>query len=805
MSLFSIERFVKNFSESGVLKSRHQVVFPAMEISRGGIISIIGSSGVGKSTLLYMLSGLDRPAANSRVEGHQSFPRILLDLNGREYDLANDQDCVPRNKMGFIFQASHLLENQTIEMNGVLPRLLNGLDYDAAKSDKLFADMGIDLDQRQKRAWQISGGQKQRVAFVRAVSHDPDLLFADEPTASLDVRLAAKMMQWLRDWCSRKPGRTVIWVTHDLRLAAEFADRVIALPGNGIMQELYDQEGFVLSGADLAERPDVCQLEKVAYASEIEDWRAGMKVLGKPARMHHSKQHQTGAVEQKNQAPQDWVVDRLVDGEIYSNRSALEKSERCVEINAHLATPKPQSKMPLWKNKWFLFRPRNQLILQVLTLFLAISGGIWMFQAVAGWYRDLNDPQTCHINLTARLGGVKSSFTSKVIAKNATRPWLGDKAVSAKLKKMMRDNHFATASCADGPSLFGRIADLEKSRVGLVLKGGRCVFSPLSSQILVASPNEPVFKTTRFIAYNKGRGGQRLTTNPRNIYNHFMQRDYLQTDKEVVLSRFLDTELAKYKRDIIAKQGNVEFEKNRICLALRGSQFKLDLIGVVKQLPATRLDGFDVFIPHDVYRTFKLNDGRLKEMKTAALYFNGSNADIFSSWLKNQNWAFVPDALEKIRLKSETAKTRLVIAALFLLIITAIVALFIRAQAQRFFEENAKSLAVLKSYGMTLEFLQQFARKSVMRYFTISAWIFSCLSVLFAAGFLARYLWQSRFAPQVEPAGLFEKIEPFLWATDVLLGATVGLVIAYVVTRWAVRSIARDWYLRNQSVPQIIN
>ena len=191
----------------------------SLSIERGEFVCVMGPSGSGKSSLLYLLGLLDVPTAG----------RVLLDGEDtsryREDELANRR----LEKLGFVFQFHFLLAEFTVLDNVVLPmRRLGrlGEDASAARGRELLERLGVG-DQAGKRPSQLSGGQRQRVAIARALANDPLVLLADEPTGNLDSAAAANVRQILRNLTSEF-GKTVVAVTHDAAFAAA-ADRRVGI------------------------------------------------------------------------------------------------------------------------------------------------------------------------------------------------------------------------------------------------------------------------------------------------------------------------------------------------------------------------------------------------------------------------------------------------------------------------------------------------------------------------------------------------------------------------------------------------
>lgn len=185
-----------------------------LSLARGEIAAITGASGSGKSSLLYCLAGVLPPA------------RGQVRFEGRAYDELDDEDIstLRRERFGFVFQYGELLPELTIEENTALPLRLAGQRKRPAlqAAAEVLDRLGM-AELRERRPSQVSGGQSQRVAVARALVHRPAVVFADEPTGSLDSANAATVLQEFLE-LARSQGTAVLLVTHDPAVAAR-ADR----------------------------------------------------------------------------------------------------------------------------------------------------------------------------------------------------------------------------------------------------------------------------------------------------------------------------------------------------------------------------------------------------------------------------------------------------------------------------------------------------------------------------------------------------------------------------------------------------
>ena len=186
----------------------------------GEFVAIMGDSGVGKSTLLNLIAGLDQPD-----------PGAAIVLDGIALGALDDDAAtrLRRARMGFVFQAFHVLPHLTLLQNVALPLLLNGMPQPPAAA--MLAAVGL-AGREHDFPHQLSGGELQRVAIARALVHRPALLLADEPTGNLDPDTADSILQLLRREL-KASGATAIMVTHSPAAAAQ-ADKVLRLTKNSL-------------------------------------------------------------------------------------------------------------------------------------------------------------------------------------------------------------------------------------------------------------------------------------------------------------------------------------------------------------------------------------------------------------------------------------------------------------------------------------------------------------------------------------------------------------------------------------------
>lgn len=216
-----------------------------LQVRKGEFLGIMGPSGSGKTTLLNLLSTVDRATAGTIAFDGTDVSTLKGDALAR----------FRRDRIGFVFQDFNLLDNMTVRDNIALPLALNRVHHAEIleRVQELSTFFGIET-QLDKHPWQLSGGQKQRAAAARALILRPPVIFADEPTGSLDSKSSAELLSCFRELNSRY-GTTIVMVTHDA-FAASWCERILflkdgqihaRLDGSGDRRELFQKTLDMLS------------------------------------------------------------------------------------------------------------------------------------------------------------------------------------------------------------------------------------------------------------------------------------------------------------------------------------------------------------------------------------------------------------------------------------------------------------------------------------------------------------------------------------------------------------------------------
>ena len=224
MNEIVLEHLEKSFGDHKVLLDVN------LTVNKGEVISVIGSSGSGKSTMLRCINLLEEPTGGViRYKGDD-----ILTLNLSKY----------RTQVGMVFQQFNLFENMTALENCVKPqvKVLKRKRDEAEKIAKEYIEKVGMSAYVNARPSQLSGGQKQRIAIARALSMNPEVILFDEPTSALDPEMVGEVLDVIKNLA--KSGLTMIVVTHEMAFAREVSDRVIFMDGGVVLEQGTPEELF---------------------------------------------------------------------------------------------------------------------------------------------------------------------------------------------------------------------------------------------------------------------------------------------------------------------------------------------------------------------------------------------------------------------------------------------------------------------------------------------------------------------------------------------------------------------------------
>ena len=200
------ENLEKDYGNNKVIKGI------TLNIEEGQMVTIIGQSGSGKSTLIYLLSGLEQPSSGKIFLND----KLITDLSDKE--MSN----IRKKEIGFIFQFYNLIDNLSVLDNIMFPMMLNGSNKKEARKKALDFAQIVGLDNKiDNLPHELSGGEQQRVSIARALSINPKIIFADEPTGNLDSKMGIEIMELLKR-INKDYNTTIVMVTHNNDLLKYF-------------------------------------------------------------------------------------------------------------------------------------------------------------------------------------------------------------------------------------------------------------------------------------------------------------------------------------------------------------------------------------------------------------------------------------------------------------------------------------------------------------------------------------------------------------------------------------------------------
>lgn len=222
MEILKVENLVKTYGEGDNIVNAVDNI--SLSVNKGEFVAIVGASGSGKSTILHLLGGVDRPTSGE------------IYIDGNEINSMNNDNLAifRRRQIGIVYQFYNLIPILTVEENISLPCDLDGNKPDKERMNLILKSFGL-FDRRNHLPNELSGGQQQRTSIARALINNPAILLADEPTGNLDSKSTEEIMSILK-MSNRDFNQTIIMITHNLEIAKE-ADRIITIQDGKILRE----------------------------------------------------------------------------------------------------------------------------------------------------------------------------------------------------------------------------------------------------------------------------------------------------------------------------------------------------------------------------------------------------------------------------------------------------------------------------------------------------------------------------------------------------------------------------------------
>ena len=251
-----------------------------LTVERGELMGIVGASGSGKSTLLNMLGALDKPSAGS------------LYVDGKDLLKFDEKDLIKykRETVGFVWQnnARNLIPYLTAIQNVEMPLLLSGHKNRRERAEELLDMVGLSA-RKNSVLGQLSGGEQQRVAIAIALSNNPSLLRADEPTGAVDTKTAAMVLDVFKQ-LNRQTGVTIIIVTHDTNLSKSI-DRVVAIRDGRTSSEMLRKKTEILSFGELEKMSEQQRAEHEKLMQQSGSDQEELVVLDRAGRLQIPKEY----------------------------------------------------------------------------------------------------------------------------------------------------------------------------------------------------------------------------------------------------------------------------------------------------------------------------------------------------------------------------------------------------------------------------------------------------------------------------------------------------------------------------------
>lgn len=713
-------------------------------IPRGGITALIGTSGVGKSTLLNLIGGVDQPefTADSKLHLMFSDGEIFKLEDGVEY---------PHSRTSLVFQRGYLLTNASVGLNIASTASVVMPDYSDQVGKDALGRVGLDSDYFEKRPWQISGGEAQRVGIARAMARAPQILFADEPTSNLDEVSADALMRSLKDWTQDNPEASLIWVSHDLELLFRHANRFI------VMTRQEEEDGVAVVISTLRERPDTVE----TLRSWVSD---GLVELSS---VNWTKTQPTEPIE-PDISP---IAERLAYSEIFSKRESLTRMGKG-RFSEHLARLTTQ-----WSRGWVL--PSIAAVLPAfahkMTTALAFLSMLILSLVLAAitassidYAEQISDPRNCHVVIAGGdfevqdEAGEKSILEQELkphkITELSRRPWL---AATPSKKDLLEGEIYKRSSCGDGPAVFGR-RDFGKAWA---------CDADVRAQIMVSNPSDPILTHAKIVEGElAGRSILDLTRDPK-------EHGFFWGGKTIFISEWLRDELVKER--VSVDEG--------LCLQIGSRNVDFDRVEVVVGFEAPRRSRYEAFVTEAIYDIEMGVSNNEKRYSEAQVYFDPDNVEIVKEYLRQAPWNFVGDAIERTQTITGNLRSKLVVLIFFAIANVVIFLGVVFNLGTAYLSKNAPSIAVLSSFGLPQKLAASQSARELGFVLCLAFALLMILTLCCLAVFGGRYVSLSEL--------------PILSAPVFVI---VAFVLHFVLVRLATKIATRNWFKLHKNRSELL-
>lgn len=705
-----------------------QLDIPELEIPLGKTVAIVGRSGVGKSTLLHLLGGLEKPDTIA-LEDPSPSPELRLFLPSQgssqveKYDLLDGSSQFPWHRVGRIFQADHLLPNVSVALNIALPLIAHGRQVDADRLLEICDAVKLHRRYLGRRAWELSGGERQRVALARALIHDPALILADEPTSSLDPELGMELLRYLLEWKSTRPHPvSILWVTHNYEQAYCYADSFLTLQcsEDGSGRTIMPPQPAPSSAMEEMKTADACT--PIPSTNPI-----GHLVAQTPPCHTNGDSANTGGKSNATR-PLRKKLDfarRVAICELFSDSGPDSPPVRTLS-SCHLGTDRPAA--PGFRSLFEGFGHWGVVLKETLLGAVVLICLVAYVLLDRYYEQEINDPRNTHLTVAGTRNSIYD-ITPETIARYNKRPWL------ASSRKGSSGGKDSEGSANKRRHVWGRakenFAVAPWDHQWLRDKGCRTDDrSDTRQEFLVAEPDEPILTRIRLLG---GRGeslgqvaqaqsaGRGPTSRDRVLYiTEELMRDTLHIDDPA----------------------RIPEEMPMLCVQAKGQWYPLKIGGVVSDLPTDKDYLYAAMITPATYRLLTGRDPRLQR---AVIYFEPNEVDALVRWIEKNQYGrggglrFDRDNLTKIQRLISSTKLLKFVAGVFLLGLVALMIIIVASDVGIYIRQYRIPLTVNRSLGMNWQMPASWLSMQLVVIWLVSA-VILLLPILGYQFLLAPYL-----------------------------------------------------------------